>query len=139
MEQITESAQRYMLLSDRIMRVYATLGLDYLERALMVSVTNDPGPWGVTALSDYIGYNRSTVYRRLLMREKQGICHRVGGKWTATEFGRRGSIMLINEVSGVVFGKQKRLSEEVIELCAAMNPRADPQAARLLSFPEIKL
>lgn len=131
---LSDSARKYMEYADRVMRIYAALGIDYLERALIVVITNDPGPWGVGALSDYIGYNRTTVYRRLLLREGQGICRRVGGKWTSTEFGRAGSIKLINEVGGVVFGVQERLSDEVIDLCASVNPKAKPDEARLITY-----
>ncbi len=116
------------------MRIYAALGLDYLERSLIVVITKDPGPWGVGAMADYIGYNRSTVYRRLLLREKQGVCRRIGGRWTSTEFGRANSTKLINEVGGVVFGTQERLSDEIIVLCASLNPKARPEEARLITY-----
>lgn len=116
------------------MRVYSCLGIDYLERALIVVITKDPGPWRVGALANYIGYNRSTVYRRLLLREKQGVCRRIGGEWTSTEMGREGSLRLINEVGNVVFGTQRRLSDETIDLCARLNPRARVDEAKLISF-----
>lgn len=131
---LSDSAQRYVEFADRVMRIYAALGLDYLERALIVVIVKDPGPWGVSALAEYIGYNRSTVYRRLLLREKQGVCHRIGGKWTYTELGHEGSIKLINEVGGVVFGTQARLSDEIIDLCASLNPKARPDEARLITY-----
>lgn len=130
----SDSALRYMEFADRVMRIYAVLGIDYLERALIVVVTNDPGPWNVGTLADYIGYNRSTVYRRLVSREKLGIVKRVGGQWTATDVGRANSIKLINEVADVVFGAKERLSDEVIQMAASMNPRAKPDEARLISY-----
>lgn len=132
-EGISKDAQLYLDFADRIMRIYAALGVDYLERALIITATKDPGPWGASALAAYIGQNRTTVYRRLVLRESQGVIHRVEGKWTPTPDGRAGAIRLVNEV-GRTAVRGTPLSEELVQLCATLNPRANIAEARLLQF-----
>lgn len=134
MGNITERAAYHLKFNDRFMRIYAALGIDYLERTLITTILNDPGPWGIRALASYMGVNRSTLYRRLLEREVQGVCCRIGGKWTCTEFGRAGSIALMNEIADVATGNQRFLSDEIISLCATLNPTLDVEHARTITF-----
>lgn len=136
---LAKCALRYIELADRSRHVFSSLGIDDLERALIITLSRNPGPWAVTSLAEYIKFNRTTVYRRLLAREKRGLLFRIEGKWLLTDVGRDNLIRLINEVTAVIFGEQDRLSEELIQLCFDISPDANPDEARLITFKHSKI
>lgn len=120
--------------ADRLMRVYSALGIDYLERGLIVTLLLEPGPWRTSSLADYMGMNRATVYRRLKLRESQGVCKQTPDGWISTDFGHEGGILLVNEIAAVVLGEKTRLSDEVVQLSVMLNSKARRDMAETLSF-----
>jgi len=122
----------------RTMAAFSALGIDPLERAVIIAFMSDSGPWPASALASFIGYPRQTLSRRLKRHQKDGLGKHVKGGWVSTEFGRNGAIMMMNEISAVVYGTQTHLSDELIALCASINPAARPDEARLLSFCHIE-
>jgi len=134
MLKLTKNAVRAVEVSRRRLSIQSALGIDDLEHAILVALLGDNAHWPASAMANACNVSRSRLTRRLREREKQGICKQTPQGWTSTEFGREGATMIVNEMAEVVMGSQKYLSPELIEICAAANPSAQPDEARIISF-----
>jgi hypothetical protein len=139
MQNIVINAEQFTTFSIRSLRVWRSLGVDELERFLMLNMVSDLGPWTATSLAVASGYPATTVKHRLYKRAKQGVCAKTASGWIPTPTGLNGARRIFNEISAVVSGKQAYLSEELIARCLSINAsQCDPDAARIITFCPIK-
>lgn len=136
-ESLTPEAQRLAQAILRANRAFSTIGLDGLDRMLIIAVLHDPGPWPTKTLADYICFPKTSVRRRMELLQERGIVTHPEQGWVLTQKGSECAAQLLNETAKVVLQGQRGFSPDITALTRKHKARADSNEAQNLHFPPL--